>query len=493
MLLTAGTRLSATTALVALAACLVVARPAAAPPRAVQIAADLQRDIDRIVAGAGLEQASWGIVVQSLTANDTLYAANAGKLMMPASALKLVTLAAAAEHLGWDYAYETRLVPDGTVQGGTLEGNLVIVGSGDPSLDRPTLDSWADSLKGAGITRITGTVVADARAFRGEGLGFGWSWDDLAYYYAAPIAAAQFRENAVELTLLAGASAGAPVAFEVSPAGIHGLRIESRMQTGEANVPAEFVARRPANSTSVVLEGVMPAGARPAVQRLSIHDPPRFLAAAFAEALPARGVSLGARPAPEQGPVTLGEYANATPLLTHKSAPLRFLARRLMEVSQNQYAETLIKTMGARAGTPTFEGGLKAVESVLAAWGLSAADAILRDGSGLSRYNYVTPRLLVQILTRMYREPAHNGPFFGALNGAGQNGTLAGRLRSTAAAGNVRAKDGSMSGVRALAGLVYTADGEPLAFAILANNFSPGPVATAAIDAIVVKLAEFRR
>ena len=429
----------------------------------------------------------------SLTANDTLYTVNPGKLLMPASALKVVTLAAAADRLGWDYAYETRLVADGKVEGGTLDGNLVIVGTGDPSIDRQTLDSWADSLKAAGVSRITGRVLADARAFRGEGVGFGWSWDDLAYYYAAPVAAAQYRENAVDLTLRPGASPGAAVSYEIAPAGIHGLRIENRMQTRGANTVMEFVARRPANSPSVILEGVMAAGSRPVVQRLSVHDPPRFLAAAFAEALLARGVLVAA---PEVDPEStpLRDYSVANALVTHKSVQLRTLARRLMEASQNQYAETLIKTLGARGGTPTFEGGLKAVESVLASWGLAEGDAVLRDGSGLSRYNFVTPRLLVQVLTRMHREPVHNGPFLSALNVAGQDGTLAARLKDTAAAGNARAKDGAMSGVRALCGFVATRDQEPLVFAILVNNFSaPGPAATAAIDAIVARLAEFRR
>jgi D-alanyl-D-alanine carboxypeptidase/D-alanyl-D-alanine-endopeptidase (penicillin-binding protein 4) len=265
------------------------------------------------------------------------------------------------------------------------------------------------------------------------------------------------------------------------------------MQTGPAATAVEFVARRPANSASVILEGTLPAGGRPVVQRLSIHDPPRFLAAALTEALIARGVAVAA-PESDGESALSRDYSTANALVTHKSVQLRTLARRLMEVSQNQYAETLIKTMGAQTGTPTFDGGLKAVESVLASWGIAEGDAVLRDGSGLSRYNFVTPRLLVQVLTRLHREPAHSGPFLSALNVAGQGGTLATRLKDTAAAGNARAKDGAMSGVRALCGFVSTRDQETLVFAILINNFSgPGPAATAAIDAIVAKLAEFRR
>ena len=473
---------------------ILVAHPVAqqrAPARAV---AQLQRDVDAILATPAFDRGAVGIVVRSLATDETVYTLNAPRLMMPASTLKVVTLAAAAERLGWDYTYETRIVADGRVESGTLEGNLVIVGSGDPSLDRPALDSWAAQIKMLGVTKVTGGVLADARAFRGEGLGFGWSWDDLAYYYAAPIAAVQFRENAVDITVRPGSAPDAPVIHELMPAGITGLRIENRMSTGARTAIAEFVARRAANSATVILEGVLPVGSPPLVRSLSVHDPVRYLAAAFTEALIAAGIALGAPPPPEAGNDAARDYSAATPFVIHRSAPLRVLARRLMEVSQNQYAETLVKTIGAQAGAPTFEGGLKAIESVLASWGIAAGESILRDGSGLSRYDYLTAELLVQVMTRMYRDPAHREPFFSTLNVAGQSGTLAARMRNTPAAGNARAKDGAMAAVRALCGLVNTAGGEPLAFAILVNNFAgPGPAVTAAIDAIVARLASFRR
>jgi D-alanyl-D-alanine carboxypeptidase/D-alanyl-D-alanine-endopeptidase (penicillin-binding protein 4) len=165
-----------------------------------------------------------------------------------------------------------------------------------------------------------------------------------------------------------------------------------------------------------------------------------------------------------------------------------------MDVSQNQYAETFIKTLGAQTGTPTFEGGVKAVESVLASWNIPLEGAVLRDGSGLSRYNYLAPSTLVRVLEHVYRDPAHRDQFFSSLTVAGRTGTIAGRMKNTLAAGNARAKDGAMASVRSLCGVVTTADGEPLIFAILANGFTAsGPTVNAAIDAIVAQLASFRR
>lgn len=486
-------RILAAALVVALSACRGVPRPTVpAAPRAEAITR-LQHDLDAILAEPALERASWGILVRSLTADDTLYARNARKLMMPASALKVVTLAAAAERLGWSYSFETRIVADGAVRQGTLQGNLVIVGGGDPSLDRPVLESWADRLKALGLVKVTGAVVADARAFSGEGLGFGWSWDDVPYAYAAPIAAAQFHENAVDLTLRAGPSIGSPATFQLTPSG-SGLSVDNRVKTGPPTARLEFLARRAPHSSSVIAEGLVPEGGQPIIRALSVDDPPQFLATAFTDALLKRNVEVAAAATPSTSPIELHDYSAMTPLITHRSAPLSTLARRLMEVSQNQYAETLVKTMGARAGTPTFEGGLKAVESVLASWGIAADGAVLRDGSGLSRYDFIAPEALAQVLAHMYRDPALSASFFSALNVAGLNGTIAARLKNTPAEGRVRAKDGSMTGVRSLAGIVTTVDGEPLVFTILVNNFADtGPTITAAIDAIVARAASFSR
>ena len=164
-----------------------------------------------------------------------------------------------------------------------------------------------------------------------------------------------------------------------------------------------------------------------------------------------------------------------------------------MKASQNLYAETLLKTIGAQAGTPTTDGGRAAALSALQAWGVEPGGLIMRDGSGLSRYNYVTPQTLVTILTHIDRDDRLRGPFVAALPIAGRDGTLAGRMAGTPAAGNARAKTGLLSNARALSGYLRTAGDEPVVFSIIANNFETATsVIDHAADAIVVRLAEFR-
>ena len=184
-----------------------------------------------------------------------------------------------------------------------------------------------------------------------------------------------------------------------------------------------------------------------------------------------------------------------------------------MKASQNLYAETLLKTLGRCQTCQTPESdwcqtcqtpcggcgasaaaGRATVQTILDTWGIPAEALIQRDGSGLSRYDYVTADALVAILTHVDRDETLRGPFEASLPIAGRDGTLANRMKGTAAESNARAKTGSMSNVRALSGYVASGDGEPLVFSILANNFETTPdVINHATDAIVVRLAALRR
>ena len=166
-----------------------------------------------------------------------------------------------------------------------------------------------------------------------------------------------------------------------------------------------------------------------------------------------------------------------------------------MKISQNLYAETFLKTIGAAPGVvPNAAAGWNAARTIFERWGVAPGALIQRDGSGLTRYDFVTPEALVTILTHVDRDPRLKGPFEESLPIAGRDGTLANRMKGTAAEGNARAKTGSMTAVRGLSGYVTSADGEPLVFSILANNFdTPSATITATEDAIVIRLATFKR
>jgi serine-type D-Ala-D-Ala carboxypeptidase/endopeptidase (penicillin-binding protein 4) len=459
---------------------------------------DLRRDINGILGRPALERAYWGVLVRSLTANDTLYALNAGKLMMPASNMKIVTLLTAAERLGWAYTYETRLVAAGPITAGKLEGDLVVVGSGDPTISHEglgsdVLDLWAERVKAAGIRAVDGRIVGDDNAFDDETLGPGWAWDYLASGYATGVGALQLNENVVWVTATPAPTVGSPALVSISPDN-SGLDVRSDLKTTAVGTPAAVTTRRLPGSSRLALRGSVPVDTTPILIRVSVDNPTQYFVNALRATLIAHGIDV-------QGPaVDIDDLASSqlqkegAVLASYRSPPLSTLALRMMKWSQNLYAETLLKTMGAVAGAPGVPGGREAVRSTLDSWGVSPTGLVMIDGSGLSRYNLVTPETLVTILTRARRDQRLRGTFEETLPIAGRDGTLEGRLKNTPAENNVRAKTGSIANARGMSGYVKTADGEPLVFSILANNFETlADEIDRATDAILIRLARFKR
>jgi D-alanyl-D-alanine carboxypeptidase/D-alanyl-D-alanine-endopeptidase (penicillin-binding protein 4) len=451
-----------------------------------------------VLGAPGLARSYWGVLVRSLATGETLYALNAGRLLMPASNMKILTLAVAADRLGWDYAYETRLLGTGPITGGLLDGDLIAVGSGDPSIGRPeggagVFDAWAERLNALGVRAIRGRLIGDDNAFDDETLGPGWAWDDLAEGYAAGVGALQFNENVVSVSVTPGSTAGVPPAITVSPDG-SGLEIRHSLATVPAGNQSSLTVRRLPGSARLQLRGSLAVASAPLALSVSVDNPTLFFVNALRTILIRHGIDV-------RGPVIdiddltdPPQGQTATLLASHRSPPLSTLAVRMMKLSQNVYAETLVRTIGATAGAASANGGRLAIQSTLESWGIPSPSVQMADGSGLSRYNLITPEALVAVLLHVGRDERLRQTFEAALPVAALDGTLAARLQGTAAAGNVRAKTGTMANVRALSGYLQTPDGEPLVFSILANNFETNAdVIDRATDAIVVRLAEFTR
>jgi D-alanyl-D-alanine carboxypeptidase/D-alanyl-D-alanine-endopeptidase (penicillin-binding protein 4) len=473
--------------LIALAFVVSACGPQSAPARPAPPAHPaLQASVDTILSDPALARGYWGVLVKSLKTGDTLAAVNAHKLFVPASNMKVVTLAAAAAKLGWDYTYATTIRATGSIANGILDGDLIVIGSGDPSLtvsggmaDRVFAD-WATRLKAAGVHVVTGRLVGDGTALGAVPYGDGWMWDDLVDEYSAGVSALQLNEDAVRVTIAPGPAVGASAAVSVAPlAGA--VTIDNNITTSAADLEPTVTLRRLPGSQRLDLTGTIPLAHAPMTSGVSVADPAQFFVDSMRTALIKNGVDIkqSAVGSPQRIP---NPEPRITTLFTYQSPPLSTLAVRLMKISQNQYAETLYRTIG----------GHEAVLQILQPWGLAPADLVQRDGSGLSRYDLVTPEAFVTILTHVWNDARAKDPFVASLPVAGDLG-LTNRMKGTAAEGNARAKTGSMTGVRALSGFVTSADGEPLVFSILANNFEvESSKVNAATDAIVVALASLR-
>jgi D-alanyl-D-alanine carboxypeptidase/D-alanyl-D-alanine-endopeptidase (penicillin-binding protein 4) len=467
------------------------ARASSAAPTAPSSPAlrQLGREIDAVLAAPELRRSTWGIEVRSLDRNDVLFDHQAHRLLLPASNTKIITVATAAERLGWDFSFATELATLGPVDGGVLYGDLVVVGSGDPSIDdwdgRATslFQSWAQALRSRGISVVTGGVIGDDNRVPDVSLGAGWAWDDLDRSFAASVGALQFNQNTVRLRVTPAAAPGDPAIATIEPFG-SGLTIVNKVTTGAPGTAPFVQTRRGVNSPALDVRGTVPVGGSPIVRNVSVHNPTLYFVGALRAALMASGIEI-------RGPaIDVDELWDAAILdrrsivLTHRSPTLAELSVTTMKLSQNLFAETILQAAG----------GPEAVRATLAGWSIESGTVALADGSGLSRYNLATPDALVAVLARMHRDERLRDQFEATLPVAGRDGTLADRMSGTPAAGNARAKTGSFSNARGLSGYVRTADGELLVFAILANNFGTTPdTIEAAADAIVVKLAEFRR
>ena len=450
----------------------------------------------------------WGVEVRSLDRNERLYARNHDVLLTPASTMKIVTLAAAAERLGWDDRFETTLAAAAPIRDGTLGGDLVVRGTGDPTINAPGTEdlfaAWAGALRARGVRRIAGRIVGDDdppgddNAAPDAGFGAGWAWDDLALGFAAPAGALQHHENVVHVVVAPADAAGVPGRVQIrTPSS--GLTLVNDVVTAAAGEPIDIRLLRAPRQDALVVTGQIPRGSEPAVRTAAVDNPTRFFVRALRNALERHGITVGGEAididrldAQAKTAVRRGLH----PLVRHRSDPLSAIARGMMKRSQNLYAESMLLRLGAAAGRGGRAGGGRAgrrvAGRVLAGWGVGADRAIVADGSGLSRYNYLTAGALVEVLARVYHDPRHRERFLATLPVAGRDGTLRRRMVGTAAEGVVRAKTGSLTRVRGLAGFAETAGGETVAFAILANNFSaaPGEVIRV-IDDAVAALAAF--
>jgi D-alanyl-D-alanine carboxypeptidase/D-alanyl-D-alanine-endopeptidase (penicillin-binding protein 4) len=286
------------------------------------------------------------------------------------------------------------------------------------------------------------------------------------------------------------------------PLGTTDLVLVNRVTTGAPGTPTDIDLFRLPGQRELEVKGTIAVGEKPTNRNTAVNNPTRHFAARLRAALVERGIAVTGEAvdaddigAADQDRVVAGNAGEGTPrrvLATRESPPLRELAVRLMKVSQNLYAETLLRALSLTPGPASVESSQKIEEDVLGSWGIPEGQFALADGSGLSRHNLFTASTLVRILQVLARNPAHAEAFAATLPVAGMDGTIAGRLKATRGEGNVRAKTGTLMRVRALSGYLTTAAGERLVFSVLVNHFLvPTRAVDAAVDQALERLANF--
>ena len=463
----------------------------------------LRLNLTQSTQAPGVQRGVWGVVVHSLDRNERLFELQPDTLLVPGSVAKLAAVATAAEAVGWDYTYETTLSTTGIRVDDTLMGDLLAVGSGDPTIGGRAgedLTRWVAAVQAAGIRRIDGRIIGDDNALEEPRPQLAWAWDDLGYTSGALFGALNFAENRMTITIAPGPAAGTPVTIAVDPE-TASRPLTNRAVTGAAGTTQLLWPEQRPGETAVTIAGSMPAGAAPARLTVSAGNPTLWFVNNLRSRLLSAGIEVsgGAYDIDDVTPTPEGLLAHV--LFTHRSRPLRELVQPLLKDSINLYAEavmrlnvhgqTVMRLTAQAAGSN--DAALEGFGKRLASWGAPVNGQQIVDGSGLSRRDTVSAETILTVLRHMH-DPAGTSPFVTALPIAGVDGTLRDRMRNTPAAGKVRAKTGTMSNIRSLAGYVKTRDGETLAFVAMVNNFEgTGAAANQALDAIAVRLASFSR
>lgn len=471
--------------------------------------AELRAQIAGHLSHVRFRQALWGVKVVSLDTGRTLFAQSADRLLSPASNSKLYATALALDRFGGDYRIVTPILGAAAADaGGTLAGDLIVSGRGDPSWKsgpkRTEADFWkifdpfVAAVRQAGVRRITGDVVADATYFQMLPNGAGWTADDLNDYYGAEISAITLEDNYVELRVTPGSEAGQPaqLAF-LQPHS--GLAVDNRVKTIAKGGTRRIEARRIFGEGTVHVFGEIPAGAEPYVEDVTVPRPANWFAAALHAALQRAGIGVEGHARSLRWPESPATSQASAKLAEVSSPPLRELVKALMKPSQNLETDLLFAHVGEatrESGTPpqrtSEQLGVAALREFLRKNALPADDVRFEEGSGLSRNNLTTANATVALLQFMatHRDGA---AFIDALPIAGVDGSLRRRMKGTPAENNVRAKTGTLRYANSLSGYVTSAAGERLAFSVMLNRaITPaGRNARDDVDAIAVMLASF--
>lgn len=454
------------------------------PLRAVQLDGSLPETLQTKVKDAlnveALDGVDVGFIAVDLESGTVLAESGADMLINPASNAKMITSAAALHTLKPEYRFKTEYYAQGVVKDGTLFGNLVVKGYGDPSVTSERLVKVANELYLMGFEKITGGVMVDDTWFDGVEEARGWELEEAPdRAYAAAISATSVNYNAVAIYVRPASTPGAPAVVVVDPP-TERVVIEGTITTEAVGAGVRVYSQKndaatpvgqPHEGTLITVEGSVGLRDAPARIYRRVYDPARHFGSVLTSFLQQRGVKM--RHNIQKGTVPAGSRL----ILVDKSQPLKEIVDDLNHYSNNILAETLIKQMGAEVmGAPgTFDNGLQVSRTYLEdIVGFAPGSYIFENGSGLNDVNRFSARQLAMLTRAVARDYEIATEWFTSLAVAGTQGTIGFRMKDTPAKRRLRAKTGTLRGVSALSGTVVRPSGDVVAFSILTAGYKTG-------------------
>jgi len=435
-----------------------------------EVVARLRSRLEALLTSHGQPKTRLGARVVELPSGRVLYDHNGDQPLIPASNMKLITLAAALDRLGADYKITTTLA--------ARSKDLVILGGGDPTIGDDELCSarkesitalfhrWAEKLKAAGVTQIAGDIVIDDFAFDRQFVHPNWPGDQYQREYEAPVGGLNFGGNCISVRV-SPTKPGQRAKATLVP-GNTAIELANKTVTGSRNTASVNRAR---DGNTIVASGSV-AGEQ-LLGPISIRAPGAYFGSVFKTVLASKGISVRGSVVRQKVRTADGGPPKDYRIIAVQETPLAAALARAGKDSHGMTAEAVFKLLGAAAGeTGSWKSGRAATEAFLRKVGVSPEEAAIDDGSGLSRGNRLSAGAMTQVLRYMFTDQAKFQALRDSLSHAGTDGTLKKRMRAPGVKGRVFAKTGYINGVRTLAGYVHTSSGQWLAFAIYYNNAS---------------------
>lgn len=430
-------------------------------------AQSLAQRLDSLLNNPLLMTSEVGITVFDLTEGKSLYRYQDENLYRPASTEKVITSVTALAQLGTTYTMDTQLQYTGTIENDTLKGNLYLIGGFDPEFMEADLDSLVDAVAQSGIRYISDTLVADVSMMDSIYWGPGWSWDDVPNSFQPYLSPLMLNRGCVDVTVT-------PTIKDSLP------QITCSPTSDYYQVSNQAISRNPMVSKLKITRNWLHGGnqiqvsgnvSRTTTETLSIYDSKAFFFHTFTSRLKERGITISAT-AYADCPIP-NDSLTVTPLYVHRR-PISQVLKQALKESDNLCAEAMFHHLAkqyAFHNRVSFEDGTDAINDFMKKnLGFNPEHYRIADGSGVSLYNYVSPRLLLEYLKYAYYHPDIFHPFYESLPIAGIDGTLQYRMKKTPAYRKVHAKTGSVTGVSSLAGYAKAANGHQLAFVIINQN-----------------------
>lgn len=462
---------------------------------------ELSQIIDKQIHSAPLKHAQWSVYAEYADTGETIVDFNGEKSLAPASGLKVISTGVALILLGESFRFETRLHYDGEISDtGILQGNLYLVGGGDPTLGsdhvkgsldlKKLMKTWAVSIKKLGIRQITGNVIADISFFDQDTVPDFWTWSDIGNYFGAASSALCIHDNLYSLYFTPGSLIGDRAEIVRTEPKVEGLEFDNHMRTGKTGSGDNGYVYCAPKQQIATLRGTIPAGVNEFAIKGSIPDPPLFAARYLTEYLQQSCITV-------TGPATVINrqqgYDKKKKICTIYSPPLTEIIHITNKKSVNLYAEQLVK-MIARKGTGigSTKRGITIIENTLKSLGIDTGGLALFDGSGLSRNTLITTKICVRFLSAMTKQKTFS-TFYDSISVAGDPNDK-GHVKSfgagTSIAFNARVKTGYIQGVRSHSGYIRSHSKRLISFSLICNNFSsPTKIIDTIHESVLSRLA----